>query len=141
VEAVRLQHVAFCTRSGQHDARDVGEVGRGLDLAEDLEAVHARQPEVEQDEVRPAGRVAGRAVLQVLERALAVRHVRELEPRAVRLEAASHELGVVGVVFDQEDAEPFPERATHGTYYDRFLLRRHQPQCTARMWPGSMVLG
>ena len=54
------------------------EIRRGLDLAQHLEAVDARQPQVEQDQVRPLGRVRRVAPLQIRERGLAVLEVDEL---------------------------------------------------------------
>ena len=69
MEPVRLHHVPLGPRRGQHHARDVAQVGRVLDLAQHLEAVDLRQPQVEQDEVRAVRRVARRPLAQVRERA------------------------------------------------------------------------
>ena len=77
---------------GQHDDRHVG---LGAQPAADVLAGHARQAEVEDDEVGPTARRGGEGVL-------AVRH--PVDRVSLRLEVALDDLCDAGLVFDDEDA-------------------------------------
>lgn len=51
VEVVRAEDVAVRLRGGEHDDRDMAQLGVLLDLGEDLAAVLAREIEVEKDQI------------------------------------------------------------------------------------------
>ena len=102
VQRVAAQDVLLGLRRGQDDHRDDLEHRIGLDLGEHLQAVQARQVEVEQDQAR-AGRVgvvAGPA--QELQRLLAVGHHVQHVAQLVVLERFPGHQDVPRVVLDQQ---------------------------------------
>jgi hypothetical protein len=98
-------HVVLGVGGREHHHRHRAQRGRRLDLAQHLELVDARQPQVEQDQARPWARsrvLVVAAAVQVVERFLAVARDGERHLRLPFGKRPADQLLVIGIVFDQE---------------------------------------
>jgi len=93
---------------GEHDHGDPAQLGIVLELRQQLAAVHAREIQVQQDQVWPRRALVRRLAAQHRERLLAV--PRDLQPvgGGAGLERLAHQPDIAGVVFHDEDVEVFP---------------------------------
>jgi hypothetical protein len=97
--------VARLGRRGQHHHRDVAQRVRTLDFLEHADAVEQRHLQVQQHQNRVAASTIGKTVaaVQVVQRLHAVGHVGHAPIEAVARQRQFGQLGVVGVVFNQQD--------------------------------------
>src|SRR5690349_2748752 len=79
-----------------------------LELRQNLEAVHARQVEIEEDDIRELSAISG--IAEQTQRFLAVGHGRDANRKGQRAESLAHEFHVSGVVLDEKKL-PFGRRA------------------------------
>ena len=97
------------------DHRHVGELGIGPDLLQDLAPVVLGQVEVEQDQVDPGSLGVLAALVEEVERLLAVaRHMQPVADLVVLEGLAGHQL-VAGVVLDEQDLDGLQRMIMRGS--------------------------
>jgi hypothetical protein len=105
VQLVAAQDVLLGLRRRQHDDGDAAQALVGLHLGQHLATVHARQVEVQQDEVgRRRGGVLA-LLAQERERLLTVADAVQLVAQLVVLERLAHEHDVARIVLDEQDVD------------------------------------